>query len=663
MKPLGKFRPSPCILHGLGYLALALILAGWGVRLTLAACGGEWTPPLDDTYIYFGYAAGAARGEPFVYQAGADPTRGATSLLYPLVLAPWARFGGRGALGPAALILGVLGLAGAAWGAHSWASRRWGGGAGWGAGLLVLGSGHFVWGALSGMDIALYAVLLATSVAAVPWALGAPDAPRGARRLGVLGLLLTALALARPEGILLAGVIAGGVVLARSSPNSRRGRGALLLAPALAAALTAGADVLATGHLVGNSALAKAVWLEPRPDLRGRLLARLPWVLGQISLELFSDFKSSAFGHGTGGILWGGLLLGAGAGAVHALSRRGSAAERILLAVVAAALLSGLAPVGFNSHHLRYQIPYVPCAAMLVVSGWWALGTLAGRRPWVPVGALVILLLPNLARFEGMLAANAGNIHDQQVATGRWIREHLPENARVALNDAGAIPWFGGRASVDLVGLITNGPAIPNRAGPGSLFEWLEDLPPDRRPTHFAIFPSWFPYLRRTSLVGKKLEQFTLANNTISGSDVEGVFVADWDRTRGGDEVWIRRRYRAFDAWKNVLREFEVAGIPGRVLIDGGLVPDRGERFVLHARPGVPGALVMRTESYREFTLRVRVGGRDLGTTTVPSVPTAWSEPLIQIPGDAITGDTLAVEITLEGGTDGYPSYHYWLLQ
>jgi hypothetical protein len=121
--------------------------------------------------------------------------------------------------------------------------------------------------------------------------------------------------------------------------------------------------------------------------------------------------------------------------------------------------------------------------------------------------------------------------------------------------------------------------------------------------------------------------------------------------------------YAAFDSWRNVLREFVVAGLPDRLLIDGGLQPTRGERFTLHAHPGIPAVLVLRTEAYRALTLRVRIDGRDLGTWSIPQAPVVWSEPLFEIPADAITSREMRVEIDLLNGVDGYPAYHYWLLQ
>ncbi len=43
--------------------------------------------PLDDAYIHFQYARQLADGEPYVYNPGEAPTSGATSFIYPYVLA------------------------------------------------------------------------------------------------------------------------------------------------------------------------------------------------------------------------------------------------------------------------------------------------------------------------------------------------------------------------------------------------------------------------------------------------------------------------------------------------------------------------------------------------------------------------------------------------
>ncbi len=43
--------------------------------------------PLDDAYIHFQYARSIATGQPYAYNPGLPPTSGATSFLYPYLLA------------------------------------------------------------------------------------------------------------------------------------------------------------------------------------------------------------------------------------------------------------------------------------------------------------------------------------------------------------------------------------------------------------------------------------------------------------------------------------------------------------------------------------------------------------------------------------------------
>ena len=352
--------------------------------------------------------------------------------------------------------------------------------------------------------------------------------------------------------------------------------------------------------------------------------------------------------------------------------------------------ITGFIPAGYNSHHHRYQIPYIPAASLLVLFGWWSVMAKRGPRFWrvVPLSIITILMLPGLWRFGHMVSRNASNIRDHQVAMGRWIDEHLPQESLVAINDAGAIAYYGRRPVLDLVGLVTNGSALPNRAGPGSLFEWLENLPPERRPTHFAIFPDWFPYLKKTTLVGAKLTHFTLGENTISGADTKSLYLANWDGVETEDLPWVRRElitlwdftvvdaldvgdltsqaaheYEGFDRWKDSLREFAMAGAPERVVIDGGRQSSHGERFRMRSRPGEPAALIMRTEAFREFSLRVLVDGKEVGQWEIPRAPVTWTEPVFQIPGDALTGDSVLIELFQIETKTRYPSFHYWLLQ
>lgn len=680
MKALGKTPPGGGTLQPLGFLALALIL---GLAAARGAWeGGELTPPLDDTFIYLQYAR---TGSPVEYQPGAAPTRGATSLLYPLLLAPLAaRLYPQGAVW-LAFALGVALLAATAWAAARWAERVVGPRAGWAAGGLSLLSGHLVWGSVSGMDIALFAFAITATVSAAAWYLDAAGPASGLRRMSGLAAVLLLLSLARPEGMGLAGITAAAVIASARAPNSRRARGALLLAPFAGILVTAGVTLVSLGHLRTNTLEAKAVWSEQRPDVLAGVLSRLPEVLGKITYALFSDFGSAAYGHRTGFLLPAMLGGGAVLAAAGAVRSRWAAPPRMVWLLLAVGLLTGLIPVGWNAHYNRYQIPYVPLAVLLAVYGW----ARAVRKPsarWAVWALLALLLLPGLRRHLLLYGRNAADIREQQVATGRWIDAHLPEDAVVAINDAGALAYFGNRRVVDLVGLVTNGSALPNRAGPASLYEWLERLAPEERPTHFAIFPNWFPYLRRTSLVGAKLAQFHLANRSISGADLKAVYRADWGNVgRGGLpvarrpllELWgfsviddldvahleseAAHAYEAFPTWRSTLREFPTADPSGDLLIDGGRQPGAGERFVMRCLPGRPGALILRTEAYVPVRLEVSVDGTRVGELAAERAPLVWSEPVLDLPADVLAAETVTFRVVSQDTT--YASYHYWLIQ
>ena len=73
-----------------------VLLAGVSTRAVLEKTGGVPAVPLDDTYIHFQYARSFAELRPFVYTPGAAPTPGATSLLWPAILAVFWAVGLRG---------------------------------------------------------------------------------------------------------------------------------------------------------------------------------------------------------------------------------------------------------------------------------------------------------------------------------------------------------------------------------------------------------------------------------------------------------------------------------------------------------------------------------------------------------------------------------------
>lgn len=141
--------------------ALLCSLVGLLAILYVSAGGGEGLLPLDDAYIHLQYGRQAALGQFNVYNPGQPPTSGATSFLYPLLLALGYLAGFHDlSLGLWAMLIGAVGLL-----ASAWAVRRlalWWGTPVWVqiiAAVLFLLLGATSWHAFSGMETSLVMAL------------------------------------------------------------------------------------------------------------------------------------------------------------------------------------------------------------------------------------------------------------------------------------------------------------------------------------------------------------------------------------------------------------------------------------------------------------------------------------------------------------------------
>ena len=184
---MNAIRREGAILWGVALLWLLVFVASM-----LYHTGGRLALPLDDSFIYFQYARQAAQGHFLEYNTGAEPTAGATSLLYTLLLVPgfWLGLDGMG-IALYALALGIVWL-GLSARLLLFLGRRLGGPfSGWMAALMFLLCGPLLWGYYSGMAIGLFAfAILLTLYLYLTEDRRAP-------------LAATLLVLARPEGIAL----------------------------------------------------------------------------------------------------------------------------------------------------------------------------------------------------------------------------------------------------------------------------------------------------------------------------------------------------------------------------------------------------------------------------------------------------------------------------
>ena len=94
----------------------------------------------------------------------------------------------------------------------------------------------------------------------------------------------------------------------------------------------------------------------------------------------------------------------------------------------------------------------------LVGLWWWLERPRPERIKFTPAWALALVLLAALARQPdqaALFAHNVKNITDMQVTTARWIKQHLPKNSLLAMNDVGAIAAITDMRVLDMIGLVS----------------------------------------------------------------------------------------------------------------------------------------------------------------------------------------------------------------
>jgi hypothetical protein len=683
------------------------------LRTELEITGGGISLPLDDSFIYLQYSRAIAEGHPFVYTQGNQPTSGATSLGWPLLLLPphllrlspelcvgWALALGIVAFIASALLMARLG-------------KRLGGFVGGGLALvLFLVSPHLLWGYLSGMEVPLYGTVLLASVHAYL-------DEREKARFRRLPWWLLALALSRPEGAILCFVF--GILMAVDTWRARRaGRsGAVdaasiparggwrrLLLPFAFGALPFLVNLTLTGSIESTSSQAKSILSEPYRETRAEYIANAPSVWKDIATCYLTQFllnerdrsiPQMVVPSATGLALF--LLF---AFVPRPRPWPGGAG---LLALGGAGIVVNSIPVLWQVHLFRYQQGLHPLMLLLFAAGWGRVAGWAFARAPRPIGiavAAAAVALPLAGWMPLLLRANAEiirfyghnceNILHQQVATGRWIDQNLPKDAIVGLNDAGAIAYYGRRSTCDLIGLTTAGFAPVYRAGLGCLFEYLRRMPPERLPTYFAIYPEWFPYWRESGILGPEAFHATLALNTICGGATKVVYPASWIDVRPTDRpalthapelagkrpvdqidhAWLegerRHAWRAEPEAKDVLRRYAYADVRTRPMTDAGRILRGGERFEATVTPGRDLVLVMRTDAWYPSRLRVEVDGKPAGIWNIAFSESVWVEPRITIPGALLTRSRPEFRITRDQAGEGgsardYTPFHYWLFQ
>ena len=671
-------------------LVVSFALGALAIRGILTRAGRP-ALPLDDAFIHLQYARRLAEGHFFSYVPGEGYTTGATSLLWPLVLAPFHLLGLRGlSFVWAAWLLGTLAHAALAVETGRLAHRLAGRAAGAGAMIMCLGFGAFTWFAWSGMETIPFAwMLMRTARVAAAYCEPDPASPAPGRRQAIevaaLGLLAP---LVRPEGAVASALA---VLALASRPNGEgKPRRLVALVPAIGPLLVPLLHLVIAGHAASSTTMVK--WLPANPAYdRAGMIAFLQSNLRTLWQSVLDGGEWSAV------FVPENFLIPTLLGALALVHRAHRSALPIHGTFVLAIVLATALPCTYLSflwNRVRYVWPFYAAHFVLLACLAREIGDLARRfvRARAPVTPLVLglftgALVTKLPWTLSDLATSARAIDHQQVTLGDWAREHLPADARIGVNDTGAIAYVSDRRTFDVVGLTTEGESRYWTFGAGSRFEHYEKLPAERRPSHFIVYPQW---MACPPVLGEELHRETVVDQSILGGQTMIAHEARWDLLGSGalpravtpkgalaDEIDVSdlesedthnyARLGASDQ-DNVAVMAEPprrddAGsdeaTPTAEIADAGRMRRSLDRFTATLAQGRAASLVLRASADTDVELVVRAGGIEVGSARVPAG--AWVERVVEIPPDRVWART-EIEITpREAGL--FHAFHYWLYQ
>jgi len=666
-----------------GLLAL-IVLALYTLPAWQAA--GEPVLPLDDVYIHFQYARQIAAGELYQYNPGQPPSSGATSLIYPYLLAVGYRLGFSG------LSLGLWAL-------------------GWGWIALTLSlamltqlikqtslprpltlafvltfaaTGFIGWHYASGMETGLLTAWMLVTLYGVY-----STKPN----ITVMGACL--MAVTRPEGGIMA-VIVVAALLWQQIHAYRKGEGwvrATLwrVLPVLALGLQPLINWLITGEREAAGSDAKSL-LGMIPQDYTVIIPRIVGNFARLWLEFASGYSPRE-----GLYLPIPLLLLAVIGWVWLWRKQWITAALILLWLGAGtAAVSTLDPAFW--HFKRYQVPFM--VLLFPLAGWGIAALWSWRKPaaWGASGLLLVsALVSSGVYFQPAYGLNVSYLTRQQIPMARWIDANLPSDAVLAVHDVGIVRYLGGRTTVDMVGLTTAGAADSWRNGPGALAEFLGHTTP--RPTYIASYTDalGLSYLADSPIYGEALVTYPLdiseRYNVALAGRLQGVWRADWSMMDIANQpyqpyivgqlagltlsdsvnvaelasetahtyMWEDRE--RLDGFPSELYALDYAACNAVCrIMDGGRRINGRESFTLHTRPNQDLLLVTRLHPAQSGTLRYEVNGEHVAVRVIPSIPGRWIDIAMRVDGARI-GEQTTITVLPEVVGGHYMPYYHWAYQ
>lgn len=457
------------------YDALLLLIALLLAVIYIRAAGGGF--PLDDSWIHQVYGRNLAERGEWAFVSG-QPSAASTSPLYTVLLSIGYRVGvpyGLWAHMLGTLTLFLNGLLGARLVERLLPRQRWMAAL---AGLVMVLCWQLVWASVSGMETMLFSMFTLLLIALAWQERDSDDQAvltvivRGV----VFGVMAALATLARPEGVVLTGLI--GVVMLASRPHGLRH--ALLWGTAAGA----GFIVALAPYLLLNYQLTGGVL----PNTAAAKYAQTAGIRAAFSYpqRVLSMAQPLAVG---GQVL---LLPGLVCFVVSRLTRvRRQWFEWLLILWPAALVLLYAERLPAAYQYGRYVMPALPALIVAGMAGTWGLlersrRSLAGRVMMRGLLASALLVFVFFAFVTGpsTYARDVRIINEEMVASAQWIEANVPLGDLLAIHDIGAVGFFAPRPILDIAGLV-NPEVIPLLGDEEALWRFME--------THGAQYLMAFP--------------------------------------------------------------------------------------------------------------------------------------------------------------------------
>jgi hypothetical protein len=660
---------------------------------------GLWSAPLDDTFIHFDFARSTARGFPFQWIDGNGYSSGGTSLLYPFVLALGMILGfrGLGAMHFAAVLASTctfavaLGLRRAFVGLPKAASYA--------LPFALLGVGALSWSVFSGMELALFLAIWTGAVLAEDTLASKVETgvEISVRDFLPLTLWCVALVATRPEALVTSGVLAAAVGFHLWRKHGvRRALVAVIGTVVPAGCVTAThaiANRLLTGDFAAAGAIVKLEMYHPHMTWRDVVQSYFSFIKYQVLRVTELHFSDVRY---LGWLVW--LL------AAFALVPKPTRRWAMLLWV---SLAAWIATVAFNGQvrwqNERYTMPAVAFLLVTAALGAGYLITLPlvrglrQPRAWgafaLGTAAVITFVTVQTRCLAGQLwffGRASRNIFDQQLQVGHRLGHLLnPTPHRVAMGDAGAIPYAADLPGLDLIGLGGTYNLPFARAagwGLGATVELIQRLPAQERPDVLAIYPGWWQDLPLWFSDGViENASATARGNVICGGPTKVVYHADFSSLDdaeaplsllSGEKVvaaldfadMVSERAHHYRISKP---QYSYVGMKKladprnahRDLWDASRIvdPNLTQEFVLsdlHA--GKPLRLIFRAAPPTLQKIQVAVQGKVVGTLELNPSDT-WVEPAVTVSAESVA-EQVQVTLTTLGGSAA-ELFHVWAAQ